>query len=1004
MFLTPMASFIWRTGCGLLSALPFALPALALNPTNKISQYAHTSWTSDAGITAVRRIRQTQDGYLWLGTRAGLFRFDGVRFTAFKAGPDTGLDSSTIQDLLVDPDGSMWVATLGGGLAHYQGGKFHTYTVKDGLPSLDINSLFRDSRGTLWVGTRGAGIARMVNGKFERVPVPIPPSRITTLLEDADHSIWIATYGSGAFRLQNGTIRSFTTKDGLLDNHVNALCRDHAGRIWAASLRGISSWDGARFVAKAAVNAMASETTSCVEDRDRNLWIGSPSGLIRAHGMEVAKADQSAGRSSNDYVWDVYEDREGNLWEGTRGGLDRLRNGQVQFIAQSGPVISDAQSVSTVSNGQILRVFSNGFRSLPVSLPKGQTAFTALSRFDDGLLVGSDKGAWIWTGQHIRSLPELSGLSVRSLLQDRDGSIWIGTAKKGLLHWRPFAGSRTFIDTGVPDNWIITLTQDQTGAIWAGSFSGGGLYRLADGKVQHFGRDEGLQSTLIYSVYVDKKNKLWIGSAGGLSWFQDGRIRTVNSQQGLPSDQVFAILDDSFNRIWLEGYATIAAIDKKSLSEWASGARYKVQPVLYPFPHQGYEAGSNTQFSPSAAQSADGHLWFAGIGGLCEVTPPDPAASHTSQFPVLVEDITIDGITHSRSSRIRIIPGARSIELRYTALTLSNSEAVRFRYQLDGFDRDWVDAGTRRFAFYNNLKPGVYNFRVAASTDQEPWQESSTLVLDQLPFFYQTWWFALLTLATVFSLIFFVYRLRLRQAVDRVQTGFQQRIDERTRIARDLHDTLLQSFQGAVIQFQAARNLLLRGSDNAMQVVDGAIQAAEDGITEGYAAIQELRAESAAVRELPELLKATGHELVDTHQWNANTPTFSLTVEGKRRDLSLMFRDEVYRISREAIRNAFAHADASHIEVEIRYDKDQLRVRIRDDGKGIDPKVLKAGGRHGHWGIRGMCERTQQIGARLDFWSEAGAGAEIQLTVPAKIAYEKCRDDLQYRLFPRGRT
>jgi signal transduction histidine kinase len=368
---------------------------------------------------------------------------------------------------------------------------------------------------------------------------------------------------------------------------------------------------------------------------------------------------------------------------------------------------------------------------------------------------------------------------------------------------------------------------------------------------------------------------------------------------------------------------------------------------------------------------------------------------------VLVEDINIDGIEHSESSRIRISPGARSIELRYTALTLSNPEAVRFRYRLDGFDPDWVDAGTRRFAFYNNLKPGVYNFRVAASTDQKQWQESSTRVLDQLPFFYQTWWFALLASAMVFSLLFFAYRLRVRQAVNRVQTGFQQRLDERTRIARDLHDTLLQSFQGAVIQFQAARNLLLRGADNAMQVVDGAIQAAEDGIAEGCAAIQELRAEPATLRELPELLKATGNELVDTNRWNEHTPTFSLIVEGKQRDLSLMFRDEIYRISREAIRNAFAHAVASHIEVEIRYDQDQLRVRIRDDGKGIEPKILKAGGRPGHWGIRGMCERTQQIGARLDFWSEVGAGAEIQLTVPAAMAY-KYRTDSRFRLLTRS--
>ena len=237
------------------------------------------------------------------------------------------------------------------------------------------------------------GLFEWSTGEFEQLHVPIPPSRITALLEDADHSVWIATYGFGVFRLQNGTIRSFTIKDGLLDNHIEGLCRDHAGRIWTAGYKGVSSWDGARFVANAAVNATVSRAISCIEDRDRNLWIGSTSGLIRVHGTEVARTDRSMGLSSNDFVWDVFEDREGNLWEATRTGLERLRNGQVQFIGQPGPVVSDAQGVWTVSNGQISRVFSNGTRPLPVSLPRGATVLTILSRPDAGLLIGSDKGA-----------------------------------------------------------------------------------------------------------------------------------------------------------------------------------------------------------------------------------------------------------------------------------------------------------------------------------------------------------------------------------------------------------------------------------------------------------------------------------------------------------------------------------------------------------------------------------------------------------------------------------
>jgi ligand-binding sensor domain-containing protein/signal transduction histidine kinase len=1001
-FSTCAASFARRTGWGFVCLLAFALPSLALNPNNQISQYAHTSWGSDDGIAAVRRIKQAPDGYLWLATRAGLFRFDGVRFTIFKAGVDTGLESSTIQDLLIDPDGSMWVATLGGGLSHYQGGRFHTYTVKDGLPSLDINSLFRDSRGTLWVGTRGAGIARMVNGKFETFAVPIPQSRITAFLEAPDHSLWIATDGFGAFRLQNGTITSFSVRDGLPDNRILGLYLDHAGRIWTAGWKGISSWDGVRFVANEAVNASAGESVSCFEDRDGNLWVGSTSGLFRVRGSEVDRMDRSTGLS-NDFVNDVFEDHEGNLWVGLRNGLDRLRNDQVQSIGQPGPVISDAQGILTASNGQIARVAANGVRPLQVSLPRGATIFTVLSRPDGSLLIGTDKGSLIWTGKHISVVPELSKLSIRSMLQDRDGSIWIGTANRGLLHWKPSAGSRTLTETGVPDKWIIPLAQDHTGAVWAGSISGGGLYRVDSGKVQHFGRDEGFRSTVIYSLNVDKQGELWIGSADGLSWFQDGHIRTVNSQQGLPADQVFAILDDSFNRIWLGGQTGITAIDKKSLSEWASGVRHKLDPVLYPFP-RGVEAGFSTMFFPSAARSTDGNLWFGGIGGLTEVTPSDPAASHTSHFPVLVEDVTVDSVVHSPSGVIGMPPGTRSIEVRYTALALSNAEAVRFRYRLEGMDKDWVDADTRRFAFYDNLKPGAYKFRVAARVGEEQWQESSTLMLEQLPFFYQTWSFMLLCAAAFLALLWALYLLRLQQLRHQFAIGTEARVNERTRVARELHDTLLQSFQGAVFQFQAARKLLLRNADNAMQVVDEAIQAAEDGIAEGRAAIHDLRPEPAAQRDLPELLKAAGHELAGVKEPDGHSPNFIVIVEGKQQTLPTMLQDEVYRISREVIRNAFAHAAASQIEVEIRYDDDQLRVRIRDDGKGVDPKILEDGGRPGHWGISGMRERAQRIGAQLAFWSEVDAGTEVQLIIPGSIVYKKRQDGRRFRWSRRGRS
>jgi signal transduction histidine kinase len=305
---------------------------------------------------------------------------------------------------------------------------------------------------------------------------------------------------------------------------------------------------------------------------------------------------------------------------------------------------------------------------------------------------------------------------------------------------------------------------------------------------------------------------------------------------------------------------------------------------------------------------------------------------------------------------------------------------------------------------YRNLRPGHFHFSVEASDTDGVWLgKVANVDFTILPAWYQTYWFQILCVALLAGLLWALYRLRLHQTQRQFVAGVEARVSERLRIARELHDTLLQSFQGAVFQFQAARKLLLRNADNTMQAIDEAIRAAEEGIAEGRTAIHDLRPEPAAQRDLPQLLNDAGRELAAAHEQNGPAPSYRVVVEGQQQDLSPILQDEVYRISREVIRNAFAHAAASHIEAEIRYDRDQLQVRIRDDGKGIDPRVLEDGGQPGHWGIPGMHERAQRIGSRLDFWSEIGAGAEVQLTVPAAMAYQKRRHTRRFRLFRKAR-
>jgi signal transduction histidine kinase/ligand-binding sensor domain-containing protein len=980
------------------------VPVRALNPNYTLLQYVHTSWGSDSGLLTVNRITQTSDGYLWLATSGGLVRFDGVRFTTYTAATEQSLVSSTITELAADPDGSLWAAALFGGVvAHYQAGKFHAYTSRDGLPSAYIQSLYRDSRGVLWVGTRGAGIFRMAHGRFEKVSLGIPATAIIrTFLEDSEQSLWIATYGNGVFRFQNGSIRGFSAKDGLPDARLAGLCRDRDGTIWTAGWSGVSSWNGTRFLSHPEINSRLMDAVACAGDRDGNLWVASTSGLIRARAGKVVRMDASSGLSA-DLIQHVYEDREGNIWVATSGGLDRLRDAQVRTFTRSdgffhdsavqkGPLIADGTAgVWTVFGNQIARIAGSKVTVWPNALPAGSRSYTTLSEPDSGLLVGFDRGLKHWNPAQAAFPPEMTGLDIRSMLQAHDRSVWIGTANRGLLHWKSYPGLQTLVETGVPDKSIATLAEDPDGAIWAGS-QVSGLYRIAGQRVQHFGQGEGLRSPDVNTVFVDREGKLWIGSASGLSWIQGGRILTVSSQQGMESDPVYAILDDSYDRLWLLGYGTIAALEKKSLTEWAAGGRRLLNPTFYRSAH-GLPIYNLVRTFPNAARSTDGHFWFALGDGFAEVTPPNPGM-HSPSFLVLIEDVTIDHVAHSESGHIHMAPGSRSIDLRYTALTLSNSKTVRFRYRLDGHDDDWVDADTRRLASYTDLKPGTYKFRVAASAGEEQWQESSALVLEQMPFFYQTWWFMSLASAAALSLAFLAYRLRVHQITREFNVRLDERVGERTRLARDLHDTLLQSFQGSLFEFQAGRNLLSRRPEEAAHTLDDAICSAEAAIAEGRYAIQGLRSGSTVGRDLAHLFSAVFRELSDTQASNGNSPEFRVTVEGTPRALPAVLQDELYRIGREVLRNAFRHARAKRIEVEVRYSADEFRLRIRDDGIGIDPKVLNSGARPGHWGLPGVRERAKLAGARLDFWSEAGAGTEVQIKVPAAAYATPRRTDL----------
>jgi signal transduction histidine kinase len=442
----------------------------------------------------------------------------------------------------------------------------------------------------------------------------------------------------------------------------------------------------------------------------------------------------------------------------------------------------------------------------------------------------------------------------------------------------------------------------------------------------------------------------------------------------LPADQVFAILEDSYNRLWILGFAGVAVIDKKSLNEWDSERRLRLRPIVYRNSAGLQLRGADIVF-PNAVPSRDGHLWFSSADGLLEMTVSDPATQRAPQFPVLVEEITVDQVSHSAADRIRMPAGSRSIEIRYTALTFSDPEAVRFRYRLEGIDDGWVDADTRRVAFYNNLKPGAYKFRVAASTDGGQWQEASALGVEQVPYFYQTIWFFMLASAAVLSLGYFLFRLRLRQTVNRVQAAFQERMHERTRIARDLHDTLLQSLAGVSLQLNGVSKQVAPVSEKAAALI-GRIQEQVD------ACFREARGKVWNLRS-PELevfgLEASLRQL--TERIGASTTAgCDLIVSGQPRPVKPDVEEELLRIAQEAANNASRHAEPNQIRIALDYGGNTVMLSICDDGRGFH---LEEGlGKSGHWGLKNMQERAAGIGSTCKITTAAGQGTRIEICVP----------------------
>jgi signal transduction histidine kinase/ligand-binding sensor domain-containing protein len=962
--------------------------ASALNPSLDINQYAHFAWTVRDGFFkgAIYAIAQTPDGYLWLGTEFGLLRFDGVRSVPWEPPAGQRLPNSYIRSLLGARDGRLWIGT-NSGLASWKDGRLTRYT---GLDGQAVVALLEDREGTMWVGesallTGSGKLCAIQNGGVKCYGEDGRfGGSVTSLYEDRGGNLWVGS-SAGLWRWKPGP-----PKLHPVPNPVGLSEADNR-TLLIATRGGIGQLVGGKVEAFPGVGRQYNAGRMLL-DRSGGLWIGTNGqGILHADEGRADWFAQPDGLSGN-VIESLFEDREGNIWVGTLDGLDRFRDFAVPTIsAKQGLSIGAVGSVLAARDGSIwlgTRDGLNRWKDGQITIYRKRTsglpddAVESLYQDDHGRIWVSTNGgvAWLENGRFI-PVSAVPGRFVSSIAGDSAGNLWIGHESLGLfrLSGSSLVQQIPWAKLGRKDYTTALLPDTQRGGLWLG-FREGGLAYYKDGQVRaSYAEADGLGAGRVDSLQLYRDGALWAATRGGLSRVKNGRVATLTSRNGLPCDAVHWTMEDDEHSFWLYTACSLVRTPRSELDAWVADSKRTIQVTVFDTSDGVRSHSIPSGYSPGVAKSADGKLWFLPRDGV-SVIDPRHLPFNKLPPPVHIEKITADRKTHEASSNLRLPPLVRDLEIDYTALSLVAPEKNRLRVKLEGHDPDWIDTGNERKKFYNDLPPRHYRFRVMASNNSGVWNEAgASFDFSILPAYYQTRWFQACCAGAFLAVLWGLYRLRLHQIAQGFNARMEERIGERTRIARELHDTLLQSFQGLMLRLQVVDELLPEG--RAKEELERSLERADQAIAEGRSAVQDLRSSATTTNELAQALRALGNELAVE-----DGAAFRLVVEGPTRELHPIVRDEIYRIAREALRNAFRHARAHHIEAEITYAEQLFRLRIRDDGRGMAPSVLEQG-RPGHYGLPGMRERAGQIGAKLNIWSGVKSGTEIELNIPGSIAY-----------------
>lgn len=980
-----------------------AIPCHAIDPHRKMSQYVRDRWGTEQGFPpgSVYAITQTPDGYLWIGSEAGLLRFDGLNFSQIRD-PAGSITLTSVVALVADKDGSLWIRLRDATLIRYRNGKFEY------PPELSyyITATAKDNFGNLLAGEMQLGAFSYRGGAWHLLAdaSSLPRSVLLSIAQTKDGDIWMGTHGSGLFRLRGGRLRGqeLAIKKGLPDQKINCLLPDGDRSLWVGTDRGMVRWDGTKLTPTTLTDV---QVLTITRDRDANIWVGSDSrGLLRLNSDGVSALDAHQSGSGN-AVTCIFEDREGNIWAGSENSIERLRDST--FVTYSGPeglptdgdnpVFVDSMNrtwFAPVEGGlwwlngeQSGRILDDGLNRDVIYSIAGRANELWAGRQRGGLTrLRFDKGS-----PSLKTYTRADGLAqdkVYSVYETRDGEIWAGTLSGGVS--RLVGGRFTTYTTrdGLASNSVASMLESMDGTMWFATPVG--LNSLSNGKWRTFTAADHLPSENVNCLLQDSEGLLWVGTAAGLAFRGAGGFRTPPQTPAPLNDPIMGFAEDNFGSFWVATSYHILRVNRNNL---VHGTLRDGDLREYGM-SDGLRSVEGVKRHQSVVKDARGRIWFS-LGRGISVVDPARLTSASALAIAHIESISADGAALPLHGTIRIPPGHHRMVFSYSGLSLSIPERVKFRYKLDGFDHSWSEPVTERKAFYTNLPQGPYRFRLIASTPDGLWSlREATLAFEVEPAFWRTWWFQIIAALAGVAAVSAAYRLRLQFLTKQLNVLFEERLAERTRIAQELHDTLLQGFISASMHVHVAASRLPEDA-RAKKPLARAIELMAQVIEEGRHAVRGLRSPATATPDLEHAFSQVQSQLL-SEDGAAAEIEFRVVVEGQRRPLRPILREEVYRIGREALVNAFRHSAAKRIEIELTYSSQNLAILVRDDGRGIDPGML-AEGRDGHWGLSGMRERADRIGGRLRLWSSADRGTEIELHVPSRIAFEDHRSWLWKR-------